>query len=202
MVPESKFLRVQLVAETQISFESRLPLVLIPRLGDLGRNQLIRPIRQMLASAGIDDSLVDWVVKLAQPSFRSWFGESLDHAIQRKQLMSPDSETPLISDHASPRPSSENTSVMEERRVMWVLFVVALLSIISVTSWLGALVAIEASGFSLSYDYVLVAVGCTGLIVGSVWAVSQLASNFLDVRPVGLAAALDDYPGCYSKHPY
>ena len=189
LVPESKFLRVQLVAETQISFESRLPLVLIPRLGDLGRNQLIQPIRQMLASAGIDDSLVDWVVKLAQPSFRSWFGESLDHAIQRKQPMSPDSETPLISNHA-PRTPSENTSVMEERRVMWVLFVVALLSTVSVTSWLGALVAIEASGFSLSYDYVLVAVGCTGLIVGSVWAVSQLASNFLDVRLVGLATAL------------
>ena len=189
LVPESKFLRVQLVAETQISFESRLPLVLIPRLGDLGRNQLIQPIRQMLASAGIDDSLVDWVVKLAQPSFRSWFGESLDHAIQRKQPMSPDSETPLISNHA-PRTSSENTSVMEVRRVMWVLFVVALLSAVSVTSWLAVLVAIEASGFSLSYDYVVVAVGCTGLIVGSVWAVSQLASNFLDVRPVGLAVAL------------
>jgi ABC-type multidrug transport system fused ATPase/permease subunit len=189
LVPESKFLRVQLVAETQISFESRLPLVLIPRLGDLGRNQLIRPIRQMLASAGIDDSLVDWVVKLAQPSFRSWFGESLDHAIQRKHPMSPDSETPLISKHA-PRTPSENTSVMEERRVMWVLFVVALLSIVSVTSWLGVLVTIEASGFSLSYDYVVVAVGCTGLIVGSVWAVSQLASNFPDVRSVGLATAL------------
>ena len=189
LVPESKFLRVQLVAETQISFESRLPLVLIPRLGDLGRNQLILPIRQMLASAGIDDSLVDWVVKLAQPSFRSWFGESLDHAIQRKHPMSPDSETPLISKHA-PRTPSENTSVMEERRVMWVLFVVALLSIVSVTSWLGVLVTIEASGFSLSYDYVVVAVGCTGLIVGSVWAVSQLASNFPDVRSVGLATAL------------
>ena len=87
LVPESQFLRIQLVAETQISFESRLPLALIPRLGDLGRNQLIRPIRQMMAASGIDDSLIDWVVKLAQPSFRSWFGESLDHAIQRKQPM-------------------------------------------------------------------------------------------------------------------
>ena len=85
------------MAETQISFESRLPLALIPRLGDLGRNQLIRPIRQMMAASGIDDSLIDWVVKLAQPSFRSWFVESLDHAIQRQQPMSPDIETPLIS---------------------------------------------------------------------------------------------------------
>ena len=84
LVPESQFLRIQLVAETQISFESRLPLALIPRLGDLGRNQLIRPIRQMMAASGIDDSLIDWVVKLAQPSFRSWFAESLDHAIQRQ----------------------------------------------------------------------------------------------------------------------
>ena len=66
---------------------------------------------------------------------------------------------------------------MEERSVMWVLFVVALLSIISVTGWLGALVAIEASGFSLSYNYIALAVGCIGLIAGSVWAVSQMARN-------------------------
>ena len=189
LVPESQFLRIQLVAETKISFESRLPLALIPRLGDLGRNQLIRPIRQMMAASGIDDSLIDWVVKLAQPSFRSWFAESLDHAIQRKQPMSPDIETPLISDHG-PRPSLEDTSVMEERRVMWVSFVVALLSIISVTGWLGTLVAIEASGFSLSHDYIALAVGCIGLIAGSVWAVSQVARNFPDARPVGLATAL------------
>ena len=189
LVPESEFLRVQLVAETKISFESRLPVALIPRLGDLGRNQLIRPIRQMMAAAGIDDSLIEWVVKLAHPSFRLWFGESLDHAIRRKQPMSPDIEIPLISNHV-PRTSLENTSVMEERRVMWVLCVVGLLSIISVTSWLGALVAIEASGFSLSYNYMAVAVGCTGLIAGSVWAINQLASHFLDVRPVGLATAL------------
>ena len=189
LVPESQFLRIQLVAETKISFESRLPLALIPRLGDLGRNQLIRPIRQMMAASGIDDSLIDWVVKLAQPSFRSWFAESLDHAIQRQQPMSPDIETPLISDRG-PRTSSEDTSAMEERSVMWVLFVVALLSIISVTGWLGALVAIEASGFSLSYNYIALAVGCIGLIAGSVWAISQLARNFPDARPVGLATAL------------
>ena len=36
LVPESQFLRIQLVAETQISFESRLLTALIPRLGDLG----------------------------------------------------------------------------------------------------------------------------------------------------------------------
>ena len=41
LVPESDYLRVQLIAETDITFESRLPLGLIPRLGDLGRRQLI-----------------------------------------------------------------------------------------------------------------------------------------------------------------
>ena len=189
LVPESEFLRIQLVAETQISFESRLPLALIPRLGDLGRNQLIRPIRQMLAAAGVDDSLIDWIVKLSQPSFRSWFGESLDYAIQRKQPMSPDIEIPLIADHA-PRTAFEDGSVIEERRDMWVLCVVALLSMVSVSSWLAALVAIEASGFSLSYSYSAVAVGSVGLIAGSVWAINQLDSRFLDVRPAGLAASL------------
>ena len=48
LVPESEYLRIQLIADTAISFESRLPLSLIPRLGDLGRQQLIQPIRQMI----------------------------------------------------------------------------------------------------------------------------------------------------------
>lgn len=39
LVPESEYFRVQLIAETEITFESRLPLALIPRLGDLGRQQ-------------------------------------------------------------------------------------------------------------------------------------------------------------------
>ena len=68
LVPESQFLQSK--AETKISFESRLPLALIPRLGDLGRNQLIRPIRQMMAASGIDDSLsTGWLNLLSR--FRS-----------------------------------------------------------------------------------------------------------------------------------
>ena len=65
LVPESEYLRIQLIADTAISFESRLPLSLIPRLGDLGRQQLIQPIRQMMSVAGVDDGLIDWSVKLA-----------------------------------------------------------------------------------------------------------------------------------------
>ena len=44
VVPESEMLQIQLVALSDITFESRLPINLIPRLGDLGRQQLIYPI--------------------------------------------------------------------------------------------------------------------------------------------------------------
>ncbi|HBC48154.1 MAG: hypothetical protein ISQ57_02755 [Litoricola sp.] len=189
VVPESDYLRVQLIAETDITFESRLPLGLIPRLGDLGRQQLIQPIRQMMAAAGIDDSLVDWNVKLAQPSFRSWFGESLDQAIQQQQPLSPDVLTPLIADHV-PRTILEHDVAVEEHRVLWVLMTVCALSMVAVVSWLGALVALEAPGFSLSSQYVAVIAACLGFIIASVGVIHSLAAYFRDVRPVGLAAAL------------
>ena len=189
LVPESDYLRVQLIAETAISFESRLPLSLIPRLGDLGRNQLIQPIRQMMSAAGIDDGLVDWSVKLAQPTFRSWFGESLDQAIKLNQPMSPDVVTPLIADHV-PRTILEQDSVPEERRALTVLFIVSVLSIVAVISWLCALVALEAPGFSLSYHYAAVAFGSLGIIALTIWMIHVLAQHFRDVLPVGLAAAL------------
>ena len=131
LVPESDYLRVQLIAETAVSFESRLPLSLIPRLGDLGRNQLIQPIRQMMTTAGIDDSLVDWSVKLAQPAFRSWFSESLDQAIKLNQPMSPDAVAPLIAEHA-PRTILEQDLIPEERRALTVLFIVSILSLIHI----------------------------------------------------------------------
>ncbi|MEK9670368.1 MAG: hypothetical protein VW421_05105, partial [Gammaproteobacteria bacterium] len=189
LVPESDFLRVQLIAETPIAFESRLPLSLIPRLGDLGRNQLIQPIRQMMSAAGIDDGLVDWSVKLAQPTFRSWFGDSLDQAIKLNQPMSPDFAAPLIADHV-PRTILEQESISEERRALTVLLLVSVLSILGVVSWLSVLVALEAPGFSLSYHYSAIALGASGMIALTIWIIHLLAQQFRDVLPVGLAAAL------------
>lgn len=189
LVPESDFLRVQLIAETPIAFESRLPLSLIPRLGDLGRNQLIQPIRQMMSAAGIDDGLVDWSVKLAQPTFRSWFGDSLDQAIKLNQPMSPDFAAPLIADHV-PRTILEQESISEERRALTVLLLVSVLSILAVVSWLSVLVALEAPGFSLSYHYSAIALGASGMIALTIWIIHLLAQQFRDVLPVGLAAAL------------
>ena len=189
LVPESDYLRVQLIAETAVSFESRLPLRLIPRLGDLGRNQLIQPIRQMMTTAGIDDSLVDWSVKLAQPAFRSWFSESLDQAIKLNQPMSPDAVAPLIAEHA-PRTMLEQDLIPEERRALTVLFIVAILSIIAVVSWLCALVTLEAPGFSLSFDYPAVGLGSLAIIVLVIWVIHLLAQQFQDVLPVGFAVAL------------
>jgi ABC-type multidrug transport system fused ATPase/permease subunit len=189
LVPESDFLRVQLIAETPIAFESRLPLSLIPRLGDLGRNQLIQPIRQMMFAAGIDDGLVDWSVKLAQPTFRSWFGDSLDQAIKLNQPMSPDFAAPLIADHV-PRTILEQESISEERRALTVLLLVSVLSILAVVSWLSVLVALEAPGFSLSYHYSAIALGASGMIALTIWIIHLLAQQFRDVLPVGLAAAL------------
>jgi ABC-type multidrug transport system fused ATPase/permease subunit len=189
LVPESDFLRVQLIAETPIAFESRLPLSLIPRLGDLGRNQLIQPIRQMMSAAGIDDGLVDWSVKLAQPTFRSWFGDSLDQAIKLNQPMSPDFAAPLIADHV-PRTILEQESISEERRALTVLLLVSVLSILAVVSWLSVLVALEAPGFSLSYHYSAIALGASGMIALTIWIIHLLAQQFRDVLQVGLAAAL------------
>jgi ABC-type multidrug transport system fused ATPase/permease subunit len=189
LVPESEFLRVQLIAETPIAFESRLPLSLIPRLGDLGRNQLIQPIRQMMSAAGIDDGLVDWSVKLAQPTFRSWFGDSLDQAIKLNQPMSPDIATPLIADHV-PRTILEQDSISEERRAVTVLLLASVLSILAVVSWLIVLVALEAPGFSLSYHYSTIALCALGMIALVIWTIHLLAQQFRDVLPVGLAAAL------------
>ena len=189
LVPESDFLRVQLIAETPIAFESRLPLSLIPRLGDLGRNQLIQPIRQMMSAAGIDDGLVDWSVKLAQPTFRSWFGDSLDQAIKLNQPMSPDFAAPLIADHV-PRTILEQESISEERRALTVLLLASVLSILAVVSWLSVLVALEAPGFSLSYHYSAIALGASGMIALTIWIIHLLAQQFRDVLPVGLAAAL------------
>jgi ABC-type multidrug transport system fused ATPase/permease subunit len=189
LVPESDFLRVQLIAETPIAFESRLPLSLNPRLGDLGRNQLIQPIRQMMSAAGIDDGLVDWSVKLAQPTFRSWFGDSLDQAIKLNQPMSPDFAAPLIADHV-PRTILEQESISEERRALTVLLLVSVLSILAVVSWLSVLVALEAPGFSLSYHYSAIALGASGMIALTIWIIHLLAQQFRDVLQVGLAAAL------------
>ena len=189
LVPESDYLRVQLIAETAVSFESRLPLSLIPRLGDLGRNQLIQPIRQMMTTAGIDDSLVDWSVKLAQPAFRSWFSESLDQAIKLNQPMSPDAVAPLIAEHA-PRTILEQDLIPEERRALTVLFIVSILSIIAVVSWLCALVTLEAPGFSLSFDYPAVGLGSLAIIVLVIWVIHLLAQQFQYVLPVGFAVAL------------
>ena len=189
LVPESEFLRVQLVAESDISFESRLPLSLIPRLGDLGRSQLIQPIRQMMAAAGIDDGLVDWGVKLAQPTFRSWFGESLDQAIKTKQPMSPDTVTPLIADHV-PLTILEQASIPEERRAISVLSLTAILAVIAVVSWMSALIAIEAPGFSLSYEYPAMMLGSLSAVGAVVWLTQSMAKYFKDVSQTGLFAAL------------
>ena len=189
LVPESEYLRIQLIADTAISFESRLPLSLIPRLGDLGRHQLIQPIRQMMSVAGVDDGLIDWSVKLAQPTFRSWFGESLDQSIRFAQPMSPDIMTPLIADHV-PRTMLEQDSLPEERRALPVLVAASIVSIVAVVSWLCALVTLEAPGFVLSYHYFTVALGSLGIVALAVWIIHLFAQYYRDVSLVGLAAAL------------
>ncbi|MEE2820678.1 MAG: hypothetical protein VX915_02880 [Pseudomonadota bacterium] len=189
LVPESEYLHIQLIADTAISFESRLPLSLIPRLGDLGRNQLIQPIRQMMSVAGVDDGVIDWSVKLAQPTFRSWFGASLDQSIKLAQPMSPDIITPLIADHV-PRTMLEEDSLPEERRALPVLVTASILSIVAVVSWLCALVTFEAPGFALSYKYSTVALASLGIVVLAVWVIHLFAQYYRDVSLVSLAAAL------------
>jgi ABC-type multidrug transport system fused ATPase/permease subunit len=189
LVPESNHLRVQLVAESDVTFESRLPLGLIPRLGDLGRSQLVTPIVAMMRTLQIDDSAVDWGVKLAQPSFKSWFGEALDAAIESDTPLSPDLETPLVTDQA-PRPLSEVRASADVTRAMPVLIYTACLAVAGVLSWLTALVVFDAPGFGLASESVLVAVGCVLWSLAAAYAIQETARWYQDVLPVSLAAAI------------
>ncbi len=189
IVPESKYLSVQLVADTPISFESRLPLGLVPRLGDLGRSQLVQPIRQMMSVAGIDDHLIDWSIKLAQPSFRSWVGESIDQAIRHKKAMLPDVATPLVMNNIRQTIFVRDLP-QEDQRLIWILMIVGVLSILTVVTWLGILVAVEAPGFSLTYDYIFMVTGCLTYIAIFIWIIQILASAYRDVLLVGLSSAL------------
>ena len=189
LVPESNYLRVQLIADSPITFESRLPLGLIPRLGDMGRSQLIQPIRAMMRCLQIDDSSVDWQVKLAQPSFKTWFGESLDTAIANDTPLSPDSPTPLVADHV-PRTLLSVETAQQPARNLPVLFCVALLSIAGVLTWFAALNVIEAPGFALAPEYPAVVLGSVLWCMATVFAIYTISAYYRDVLPVGLATAM------------
>ena len=187
VVPESKHLTVQLAAITKLAFESRLPLALVPRLGDLGRQELIKPIRQLLKVSEVNDDLIDWAVKLAQPTFKAWFGESLDRAISARQPMSPDIATPLIVDQ-TPRTILEHETIVPKERVLAVLLMVGLLSIAGVMSWFGALVALESEAFLLTHEYPFVVGGFLLWIALLLGCIQRLSSHFKNVLPVGLSA--------------
>lgn len=189
LVPESNHVRVQLVAESAMTFESRLPLGLIPRLGDMGRSQLVTPIVAMMQTLQIDDSSVDWNVKLAQPSFKSWFGEALDAAITGDTPLSPEIATPLVTDHV-PRTLLEVQTREDPARVVPVLVCTACLAIASVISWYAALIVLDAPGFGLAPEYALVVAGCVGWSLVAAFAIQETARCYRDVLPVSLAAAI------------
>jgi len=189
LVPESNHLRVQLVAESAMTFESRLPLGLIPRLGDLGRSQLVTPIVAMMRALQIDDTSVDWNVKLAQPSFKSWFGEALDSAIEGDTPLSPDIATPLVTDHA-PRTILEVETSEDHVRVVPVMVCAACLAIAAVISWYAALIVLDAPGFALAPESLLVVLGCVVWSLAAAYAIQETARCYRDVLPVSLAAAI------------
>ena len=89
IVPFVKRIRVELVAITTVFFQARLPLSLIPRLGDRGREQLVEPIVAMLDALSINHVEIDWIRKLSEPSLDQWLTESLETALESGQPLSP-----------------------------------------------------------------------------------------------------------------
>ena len=85
IVPFVKRIRVELVAITTVFFQARLPLSLIPRLGDRGREQLVEPIVAMLDALSINHVEIDWIRKLSEPSLDQWLTESLETALENRQ---------------------------------------------------------------------------------------------------------------------
>lgn len=152
VVPESEMLQIQLVALSDITFESRLPINLIPRLGDLGRQQLIYPIREILRAICVDDSMIDWTIKLSQPGFKSWLNESLDEAIRHNQPMSPDIVMPLITNQA-PRTIIEKSVDVPVFGNLAIHILAGTLAILSVVKFLLILVLLNSPAFALSSDY-------------------------------------------------
>lgn len=187
VVPESNRLRVQLVAESALTFESKLPLALVPRLGDLGRAQLIQPIRTMLSVIGVDDSAVDWSVKLAQPSFRLWFGESLDQALARSEPMSPDIQTPLIPER--PVTALDDVITSEVTRAIPMLVLAALLALSAVVSLALGLAALESPAFGLSSMHALVVGASVIWVLMVLWSLDQLEVHYRDVQQTALAVS-------------
>lgn len=198
VVPESTRLRVQLIAETALTFESKLPLALVPRLGDLGRAQLIAPIRRMLAVMGVDDSAVDWSLKLAQPSFRQWFGESLDQSIARSIPLSPDIQTPLIPER--PLSALDYVTEPEAARVIPMLVLAGLFALSAVISLVLGLRALQSPAFGLSQVHLVLVAGCAAWVILVIWAMDVLDTHYQDVQNTALVVSFTTLAGLLFWH--
>ena len=95
VVPDTPAFRMQLVAETDVVFRPRLDLTYVSRLGDLGRQQLIEPIRNLLSALDMNDGQVVWSTQLAQPQFSVWFGRALTDAMDTGDPLSSQLRSPL-----------------------------------------------------------------------------------------------------------
>ncbi len=187
VVPESAHLRVCIQAETPVVFEARLPMALIPRLGDLGRAQLVAPIRQMMTAIGIDDSLVDWPVKLSQPTFRTWLAEALDRALVTEEALSPDMASPLISENTETTLS--RTEPPEPERAFGLVILAGLVSVITVLTGLLALRVLDSPAFGLDAGYGFLLVGSVIWIGLSLVALDRLGLAVSNARWVSLGGA-------------
>ena len=198
VVPESTHLRVQLIAISGLRFESKLPLALVPRLGDLGRAQLIRPIRGMLAAMSVDDSAVDWSLKLAQPSFRQWFGEALDQSIAQAIPLSPDVQTPLIPER--PQAVLDYVAEPDAVRALPMLLLAGCLALSAVVSLTLGLRAAQSPAFGLSELHLAVVAGSAAWVLFVIWALQLLGLHYQDVQSSALVVSFTAVAGLLFWH--
>lgn len=167
VVPNSPAFRVQLIAESDAVFRPRLDLSYVPRLGDLGRQQLIEPIRDMLQALNVDDSQVVWSTQLAQPQFSTWFGRALTDAVDTGEPLSSQMRSPLESrvGHAGERITHPWLGSTIFQWVPGVIVAVVTLLSLILALRLSTMAAFQLAAETLWVTGLLAALGLGGLVL-------------------------------------
>lgn len=183
VVPDTPAFRMQLVAETDVVFRPRLDLTYVSRLGDLGRQQLIEPIRNLLSALDMNDGQVVWSTQLAQPQFSVWFGRALTDAMDTGDPLSSQLRSPLESQTA------QDASRLSERMtrasaLTWVPGVIV--AMVTVVSLILALRLRTTAAFDLTSEVPWIA-----LILASLAAIGlMILSRQSVMRPAEARASL------------
>lgn len=188
VVPDSERLRIRLLAETDAVFEARLSLDVVPRLGDLGRAQLVHPLRHLCAALSMDDSLVDWAQKLRQATFSSWLGQALEAAWMTHEPLAPDIETPFIP--AVPSQWAPNP-LRSRKGVSWPTYGwVMVLAAMAVMTGYVTFRVLGGSRVLLAPESIGWAALLCGWMACAVWLIQRESVHDAWIKPLGYGSAL------------